>query len=509
MAQISPHLLKELLDRPDFKAEMAKRYAAIRQQRQISAELADPVKWIETHFYIPELNGPIVLYPHQQAVLREAHRRDASGRFVYDIVVWSDLKKSAKSSVAAAVVLYRAHLFNWGSLKIVANDLKQADSRVAYYLRRAIELNPRMEGIKQRGYKTTLPNSTNIEAIPIDPGGEAGGTDHFIVFSELWAAKHKALQQMWTEMTLSPTLYGYSQRWVETYAGYVGESPILEDLHRRGVEKGKQLDLSYTDENGIHHDLSDLEVFANGRMLCMWNTRPRLPWQTKEYYESEAAVLQEDEFMRIHRNQWVTSTSAFVPPVFWQQCEGDPGPLANRKPCIMGVDAAVSGDCFGLVLVSQDNGGDVRVHYARKWEPPKGGKIDYQGTPGNPGPELVIRDLCRRFNVSEVRYDPYQLHDMASRLGKEGVAPFAEFTQASMRLRADKQLHDRIRDGRLIHAGNPDLTQHIYNANKKETGDNKLRIIKREDGKPIDLAVALSMASYDPDVDMKRTARVI
>lgn len=457
------------------------------QPQQNSVGEQGPVEWIESHFFIPELHGPIELYPYQKAVLREAHRRQADGKFVYNIIIWSDIKKSAKSSIAAAVALYRAHQIDWGSLKIVANDLKQADSRVAYYMRRAIQLNPTMSNIKQAGYKTTLPNQTVIEAIPIDPGGEAGGNDDLIIFSELWAAKHKAIQQMWTEMTLSPTKFGYSQRWIETYAGYSGESPILENLYNRGVKEGDRLDLSYTDDGGDHHDLSDLEVYASGDMLCLWNDCPRLPWQTGAYYSSERGTLLPDEFRRVHRNQWVSSTDKFVPDDWWEDCKGKP---VKRGRITLALDAAVSGDCFGLVGSSKQLA-ITHVRIVRKWEPPKDGKIDFEAV------EKEIIRIISRNAVSVVRYDPHQLHDMATRLAKRfRNVKFVEFKQGEMRLRADKQLYDKIRESRVVHDDDPDLTEHIQNANAKKE-DERLRIVKRNENLKIDLAVALSMSAYE------------
>jgi len=229
------------------------------------------------------------LYPYQIACLQEATRRDETGKFVYSTVVWSDIKKSAKSTIAAAVGLWRAFQVDWGSVYVVANDLKQADSRVSYYMRRAIELNPAMGGVKVKpsGYKITTPGKSTIEAIPIDPKGEAGSNADMIIFSELWGAKQSAAKQMWSEMTLSPLKFGLSQRWVETYAGFEGESPILEMLYNQGVNEGQRLDLSYEDtETGEFYDLTGLQVYANpaARLFCLWNDRPWLPWQTPEYY---------------------------------------------------------------------------------------------------------------------------------------------------------------------------------------------------------------------------------
>lgn len=452
----------------------------------------DPIEWITKNFHIPELKGPITLYPYQIATLREAHKKDDRGKFIYNVVVWSDIKKSAKSTIAAAVALYRAHQVEWGSIKIIANDLKQADSRVAYYLRRAITLNGDMAGIKQRNYKTTLPNDTIIEAIPIDPAGEAGGNDDLIIFSELWAAKHKAIVQMWTEMTLSPQKFGYSQRWVETYAGYGNESPILEQLYETGVMHGKRLDLSYEG-----HDLSDLEVYANEDLLCLWNDRPRLPWQTSEYYASEEKVLVPSEFNRIHRNQWATSTEKFVEIIWWDACKEQLPELTRSEPVVIALDAATGGtttqaDCFAMVMVSRHPGADrkqdVAVRYCGIWNPPPGGYLDFE-----PIEEELIR-LCKTYAVVEVAFDRSQLHDMTMRLQKKEIALFKEFSQQKPRLLADKQLRDLIMARRISHDGNPLLREHIDNSYVKKKEDT-IRIEKRVPSLKVDGSVSLAMAA--------------
>ena len=448
--------------------------------------------WDSCKGQLPQLNKlqPIKLYPYQIAVLREAHRKDENGKFVYSTVLWSDIKKSAKSSISAAVALDRAQQTEWGSIKIIANDLKQADSRTAYYLRRAMELNPNYEkgvNYRQAGYKITLPNNCTIEAIPIDPGGEAGGNDDLIIFSELWAAKHKAMEQMWTEMTLSPMKYGYSQRWIETYAGYSGESPILERLYNRGVNEGSKLDLSYD-----NHDLSDLEVYANGDMLALWNTRPRLPWQTNEYYASEEGDLLPSEFQRIHRNQWISSVEKFIEILWWDSCKGQLPQLNKLQPVIIAMDAAEGrvdskSDCFAMIMVSKSNE-IVYPHYCGIWQAEAGHYIDY-------GPiEQELRRLCKEYSVLEVAYDPTQLHDMATRLKSEGVAHFKRFNQGADRLIADKQLRDLITQKRIVHDGNPMLRQHLDNANAKNHGEAGIRLVKRSSGLKIDAAVSLAMA---------------
>lgn len=447
-------------------------------------QFPDVVTWIQTQFYIPELNGPMQLAPYQQAVMNEACRLDVAGNFVYDLVLWSDIKKSIKSCIAAAVVLYRALHTEWFSAKIVANDLKQADSRVFFYIRRCLELNTALgERATIRNYKITFDNHSVIEAIPVDPSGEAGGNDDLLEYTELHAFNSKAALRLWTETTISPTKYGKSQRWADTYAGMSGESPILEPLYERLVKPENQLDLG----------IPGLEVYANGKQLSLWNTQPRLSWQTPDYYASESATILPNEFLRVHRNQWTTSVNVFVPPEWWDGCKQTLPEFDAKDPVIVGVDAAVSGDCFAIVAVTR-KADTVYVRSCRIWTPPKGGALDYGA---ENGPDQYLRELARTFNVIQFAYDPYQLHDLATRGRKDGVGWFREFPQGQDRLIADKQLYDTIRDRRLVHDGNVNLTEHVKNANAKLEGDNKLRIVKRAEHLKIDACVALSMASSE------------
>lgn len=452
--------------------------------------LNEPTRWIQDNFYLYDTGALMTLEDCQLRPLELALSRDAAGRFKFNTVLWSWPKKSAKSSVIAAVADYTAMRKPRASVKLVANDLKQADTRVGYYLRESIKLGQHAGKraydirITPSGYKTSYPNGSKIECVPIDPNGEAGGNDDLIVYSELHGWKSKAHQRMWAEMTLSPTKFGDSQRWIDTYAGYEGESPILEQLYEVGVRQGVQV-------------WPDLEVYVNepARMLTVWVTQWLLPWQVSEqgraYYIEEESQLAPNEFLRMHKNQWVSSVDMFVPGEWWDAC-GDVtySSLQPHEPCILALDAGVSSDCFAMVVVTRrQNNEKVQVHTVQKWQPEQGKKVDFREV------EQVVRTFIRTHNVLEVAYDPYQLVDMMGRIRYEESVNCREFPQAGPRAIADKRLHDLIRNRNIQHDNNADLTAHIKNANRKPEDEQKLRIIKRAPQLKIDLAVALSMAT--------------
>lgn len=454
----------------------------------------DPIGWIHDHFRLYDTGQLVTLHPCQIAPLLEALRTE-NGRYVYDTVLWSWPKKSAKSTVVAAIADMIASHKPRARIRLTGNDQRQADSRVGMYMRENIKLGARAGNTERQqtkistsGYNIRYPNGSIVEMVPIDPSGEAGGNDDLIVFSELWGWKHKAHQDMWAEMTISPNRHGYAQRWIDTYAGFTGESPILEQLYEATVVNGEHLDIGYTDDQGEYHDL---ECYANGSLFATWVTQHHFPWQTPAYYAAQARELSPDQFDRMHSNQWVSSAQIFVPHEWWDACQTERPPLTDTTPIVLGVDAAVTNDCFALVGVSRHDL-NVAVRYARTWTPPPNGEIDFAE------PEAEIRRLCARYNVVQVAYDKTELQDMAQRLRRDKVSWLKKFDQGAARLAADKQLYDCIRDRRIWHGGEAELSQHIYNANAEiNKHENRLRIVKRSDSLKIDAAVALSMATSE------------
>jgi hypothetical protein len=269
----------------------------------------DVVTFLETEMYLADTGKPMELHDEQKAVLRAMFRRDTAG-FVYSTMLYSSIKKSAKTTIGAGIALWQAFRVPHGEVYIIGNDQKQADSRMAQAMRECIRLNPRMQGIKlpTSTYRILLPNGTRIETIPVDPSGEAGMNPTGLFWTEAWGAKGRAHELLWTEAQLSPTRLHNSFKFIESYAGHSGESLLLERLYNSAVKDGTPLP-------------NAPELYAAGRMIAYWCTRPYLAWQTQDYYDEQAATLLPNEFRRIHKNEWVTSEDAFIDAAWWDACK--------------------------------------------------------------------------------------------------------------------------------------------------------------------------------------------
>ena len=451
------------------------------------------VDWITSHFYVPELNGPIWLAPYQIDALNEATKKDVDGFYVYSLIAWMDIKKSIKSCIAAAVALRMAFKTDWGSIKVVANKKEQAASRSYFYITRALHLNPKMQAmiddgrIKISNYTINFHfNNAMIKALPLNPEGEAGGNDDLIIWTEAWAAKTKAAQTMYTEMVIPPNKFGRGFKWIESYAGFSGEAPILEPIYKNNVKPEYQID--------------NTEMYQNGRTFALNNHNPQLPWQTKEYYAQQASELMDSEFLRVHKNMWQSATQSFIEGVQWDLCKGDFPALTKNDNLVLGLDVGLSGDHFAIIGVSKLDG-KVVVRTIKTWKPPKNGKLKFSNPTSDKSKDIeypfgYIQYLCKNFNVVTLRYDPFQAEKLAEDLVKDRIVHCEPFSQQTERQKSDKYLLDLIQEKRIIHDGNATLAEHIKNANVQLKGDNKMRLIKRNESQKIDAAVALSMAAY-------------
>lgn len=483
----------------DFIEYLLKERARPKPTCELLDNSASFTDWITSHFYVPELDGPMWLADYQIDALNEATSKNDDGLYKYSLVAWMDIKKSIKSCIAAAIALRMAFMTDWGSIKVVANKREQAQSRSYFYITRALKLNPETQKMLENGdikinnYTINFYfNNASIKAIPLNPEGEAGGNDDLIIWTEAWASKSKAAQTMFTEMVIPPAKFGKGFKWLESYAGYSGESPILEPIYESNVKE--------------KYKIKNTDMYSNGRTFVLCNHDPKLPWQTDEYYFQQSKELTNSEFLRVHKNMWQSATQKFIDDVAIDLCVEKFTSPTKKEKMIVAVDAAYGeeGDCFAIVGVTKhptDKTKKMAQRISRIWRAKKGQKLKFKDVKNPSNPEFpygFILQLVREYKVICVVYDPYQLHSTASELEQNRVVWMKEFSQGKPREQADTDLQKMIRD-REISIQDDVVIQHLKNANTNSKG----RLIKRNDDKKIDAAVALSMAAFTASENMR------
>jgi phage terminase large subunit-like protein len=201
---------------------------------------AHPVESIETCLINPETGEPFELLPAEREFLEHAFTIGPNGKLLYSEWLYSCPKKSGKTTFQAIIQITMVLLYGgaYPEAYVLANDQEQAQSRVFEIIKRIIQTSPLLRNEAQvTQFKITFPafNAT-IQAIASDAGSAAGTNAVCAGFDELWAYTSERSRRLWDEMTPPPTRK-IACRVTVTYAGFEGESILLEELYRRGKQQ--------------------------------------------------------------------------------------------------------------------------------------------------------------------------------------------------------------------------------------------------------------------------------
>ena len=122
-----------------------------------------------------------------------------------------------------------------------------------------------------------------------------------------------------------------SSRLTVTYAGFEGESVLLEEMYKRG---------------SVLPEVAP-SLRAGDGMLFAWHHEPIAPWQTEAWLAEMRRSLRPNAYLRMIENRFVGSESSFIDLPSWDACV-DPAAkpvLADRLMSVwVGVDASVKHD---------------------------------------------------------------------------------------------------------------------------------------------------------------------
>jgi phage terminase large subunit-like protein len=441
----------------------------------------DPVRFIDEVLRDPETLAPFDLLEAERRFISHAFQTDDDGRLIYPEQMYAAPKKSGKTGFGAIQTLTTTLVFGgaFAEAYCVANDLEQAQGRVFQAIRRIVEASPHLKrAARVTQSRIDFPETgASITAIASDYAGAAGGNPTISCFDELWGYTSERSHRLWDEMVPPPTRR-IACRLTTTYAGFEGESELLEGVYKRGLRQ----------------PLVGPDLHAGDGLLMFWTNEPVAPWQTPAWLAQMRGQLRPNAYLRLIENRWVTSESSFVDPDCLDACT-DPAaePIVADKALQiwLGVDASVKRDSTAIVAVTWDREAKkVRLVGHRIFQPSAADPIDFEMTV-----ESTIREFASRFSVREVRYDPYQMQSSAQRLMRDGV-PMVEFPQSVPNLtESSTNLYELVKGRGIVLYPDADIRLAFNRAIAIET-TRGWRIAKEKASHKIDVVVALAMAAH-------------
>jgi hypothetical protein len=440
-----------------------------------------PATFIEEALHDPATGSPYRLLPAETAFLERAFETGDDGRLKFPEQLYSAPKKSGKTAFAALHALTTALLFGGRAPEVIcaANDFDQAQGRVFEAIRKIVECSPLLKAeAKIVANKISFPAiGATFIAIPSDYAGAAGGNPTVSIFDELWAYTSERSHRLWDELVPPPTRK-IACRLTVTYAGFEGESKLLEGMYRRGLQQPRV----------------GVDLYAGDGLLMFWTNDPIAPWQSQSWLDQMRQQLRPSAFVRMLQNQFVTTETAFVDPAWWDACV-DPTLRpelmgGTMMPVWVGVDASTKHDTTAIVAVTFDDASKkVRLVAHRIFKPSPDRPLDFEQTI-----EATVTEYCRRFSVRRVSFDPWQMQAVAQRLKASGV-PIYEFPQSVPNLTAmGSNLFDLIKSQSIVVYPDAELKLAVQRTVAKET-PRGLQLTKQKTSHKIDVVIALAMAS--------------
>jgi phage terminase large subunit-like protein len=455
--------------------------------------------------------------------------RHEDGTRIVKTVVMLLPRGSRKTSLAAALALL--HTFGpervpGGEVLSAASDRSQA--KIAFEEARGIiratgqsenRLIAKIEAIARvADHKHKITNATHASfyaCVSNDAASAHGHTPVFALIDEIHAWKKRAL---WDAIRSGMAKTPGSLMIIATTAGRGQQNLAFEQIdYARKVAKGEIIDpatLPVLFETPIDADWEDEAVWyrANPGLKHGYPDIVGLRQMAKEAKDRPG---DRDAFKQYHLNMWLDhSETPFVEMDIYDQGAAriDWSALEGRQ-CWLGVDLSSNRDLTAVVAAWKDGEDGYIVHpwffcpednlqgraekdgvpYPR-WAdegfiiPTPGNVVDYRRV------EDHIRQLCERFPVAEIAFDPWRAQVMSSNLLEDGY-PVVEMRQGAITMAEPiKELERAIIGGKFTHGGNPVLRWNFDNIATEQDKAGNISFHKGKSKDRIDGAMATAMA---------------
>ena len=430
-------------------------------------------------------------------------------------------KKVGKSELAAAIALYLLYADNEPSAEVygAAADRQQA-SIVFDVARQMVEMSPALlKRSKIMGATKRIVNYGNAgyyQVLSAEVGGKHGFSVSGLVFDEIHTQPNRQLYDVLTKG--SSDARQNPLHFIITTAGTDRHS-IAYELHTKAIDilEGRRVDPTfYPVVYGLKDD-EDWEDEAN-----WYKVNPSLGYTVDierlrdAYREAKQNPADEITFRWLRMNQWVSSTTAWIPDQIYQRGneEIDLKALEGRE-CYGGLDLSSTGDITAFVLMFPPRNEEEKyILLPFFWVPEetipqrvKANSVPYdvwehQGylmsTEGNvihyDFIEKFIEELGEKYHILEIAFDRWGATQMVQDLEGMGftVVPFGQ-GYSSMSA-PTKEFYKILMERNMVHGGHPVLRWMAGNVVIDTDPAGNIKVTKARSKEKIDGIVAAIMA---------------
>ncbi len=472
-----------------------------------------------------------VLEDFQQEFMDEALSLGRNGRRRYREVLLGLPRKNGKSTLAASLALYLLAFDDEPGAEVYAAAAAQLQAGIVFnQAKEFVVASPELSSILlPQQYRIAYPDEhAFFRIISSDAPKQHGLNPSATIIDELHAHESGDLYVALMTgggarrqpLTVSITTAGYDE---ETILGQIyNRAMALPDIdHRPGLTIARDQSagfLMYWYGASREADIDDPAV---------WSQANPAPWLSGGEYlgqQRRAPGLTDNDFRRYHLNMWVDSEQSWLEEGLWEACYDPAVQLDPRLPVGVGVDVGQQSDS-SAVVVAQKQAERVIVR-SRVWTNPYPAGHTLRASWETPREEVRdhLRDIAAKYPAPATTdeygraavgpsfaYDPWQFAESAQTLAQDGLN-MAKFPQTHQFMGpASTTTYERIKGRRLVHDGDPTLSQHVKNATAELTPRGwKVSKPKKSTAKKNDAAVALvmavAMAELEPPKPRERKA---
>ena len=212
-----------------------------------------------------------------------------------------------------------------------------------------------------------------------------------------------------------------------------------------------------------------------------------------------------NNFLVKYLNVWTTSEESYLPLDDWQKCQGEVKTIGR---VILGMDLSIRDDFTALAKIYKV---DDKYHIKMNFYIPKDRAFERErelkvplvswiqegwitATEGNSiDYDYILHDIIDKLDTTEAFcYDPYQARYIVKKLEEEGYDDIFPIRQGFLTLsEPTARLLKLIRDGSIVHDGNPVLTWMISNMSVLSDPAGNVKPNKKDINRKIDGVAAI------------------